>query len=147
MPAIAVNKTFSLIPHRVDLDSVFDGARASKDVKRHTFREIKTIQMPATTDWSGFALGSFDLTQIKSLQVGAFFFKEAAAWQFELRRNNAEGEVIAAGVLSSGAELKTYQRSTIAVTPTSGFSELYLQLKVENKTSGELSLQDISFEK
>lgn len=87
------------------------------------------------------------MTQIKSLQVGAFFFKEAADWQFELRRNDAQGDVIAAGVLSSTAELKTYQRNSIAVTPATGFSELYLQIKAEKKTSGELALQDISFEK
>ncbi|OZY84894.1 hypothetical protein CBP51_17175 [Cellvibrio mixtus] len=145
--SIAVIKTFSLVPHRVDMDAVFDESTASKDVKRNTFRGVKAIQMPATADWSGFALGTFDLTGIKSLQVGAFFFKEAATWQFELRRNNAEGEVIAAGVLSSTAELRTYQRSSIAVTPTAGFTELYLQIKAENKTSGEVALQDISFEK
>lgn len=147
MAAISVTKTFSLIPHRMSFDSLFDEARASKDVQRHTFRDVKAIQIPATTGWSGFALGSFDLTHIKSLQIGAFFFKEAASWQFELRRNNAQGEVLAAGVLASAAELKTYQRTSIALTPTSGFNELYLQLKVENKTSAELSLQDISFDK
>ncbi len=145
--AIAATKTFTLVPHRVDFDSVFNEARASKTIKRNTFREVKTIHMPAATDWTGFSLGRFDLTQIKGLQIGAFFFKEAADWQFELRRDNAQGEVIATGILSATEELKTYQRSRIALTPTNGFSELYIQIKTDEKATGELALQDISFEK
>ncbi len=144
---ISVSKTFSLVPHRVDFDGIFVESQASKDVKRSSFRGVKTIQMPANTDWSGFVLGTYDLTQIKSLQLGAFFFKEATDWQFELRRDNAQGEVIAQGVLAPVGELKTYERSRISLTPTSGFTKLYLQVKLAKKTSAELALQDISFEK
>lgn len=144
--AITTSKAFSLTPHRFNFDSVFNADTATKDIKRNTFREIKTVQMPTTQEWSGFALGNYDLTEVNAVQVGNLFFKEAVEWQFELRRNNAAGEVIASGVLTP-KELRAYQRTKISITPVTGFSELYLQVKMAAGASGELALQDISFEK
>lgn len=145
---ITTTQVFSLVPHRFNFDSVFDEKSASKGIKRNTFREVKTIHVAGAKDWSGFALGSFDLTEIKSLKIGALFFKETNNWQFELRRDNAEGEVVAAGILSA-TESRSYQRSEIMLNEnaTSGVSKLYLQVKPEGESAGELALQDISFEK
>jgi cytochrome c len=144
--AISASKTFSLTPHRFNFDSVFNADTATKDIKRNTFRDVKTVHIPTSPEWAGFALGNYDLTEVNAVQVGSLFFKDVIEWQFELRRNNAEGEVIASGVLTP-KELRSYQRTKISITPVSGFSELYLQVKMATGASGELALQDISFEK
>lgn len=144
--SITVEQSFALVPHRFSLDSIFDANTATRDVKRNTFRQINTVHMPTVADWSGFALGSFDLTEIHAVQLGTYFFKDEVSWQFELRRDNAAGEVLASGVLTPD-ELRAYQRTKIEVTPTAGFVDLYLQVKMEAGASGELALQDISFEK
>lgn len=146
MAPIALKKEFLLQPYRFDFNPVFNLQTASKDVVQDNYNKLDTIQMPASGKWAGFGLGSYDLTTITALKIGAFMDKELLNWQFELRRNNAEGEVVAAGNLSA-TELKTYQRSTIPVTVSAGVSELYLQVKTEKKSSAELRLQDISFEK
>lgn len=143
--SIQVSKTFSLVPHRMDFDSLFDEAQASKDVKRNTYQSIKTVYMSASTDWSGFVVGEFDLTGVKAVQIGAFFFKELRGWEFELRRDNAAGEVMAAGQLTPEA-LREYQRNLIPLKATTGFTRIYLQVRATGEPTGELALQDISFE-
>jgi len=147
MPPINSTKQFKLIPHRFDFDSVFNLATATKEVKQDTFREIKTIKLLASDEWSGFTIGRYDLTSVKSLTIGALFFKEPTKWLFEVRQNNAQGEVLAVGILVAPAELKTYGRSSIPLNKSDGFSDLYVQVKAEQQSSAELRLQDISFEK
>jgi cytochrome c len=146
MAPIQITKQFSLIPSRLDFDSVFDPLTASSEAKPDAFREIRMIKVGATDEWAGFAIGSYDLTSVKALKIGALLFKEPIRWQVEVRRDDAAGEVLAAGVLSA-ADLKTYARTAIPLNPTKGFAQLYVQVKAEQKSTAELRLQDISFEK
>jgi cytochrome c len=146
MPSIQTAREFKLIPHRLDFDSVFNPVAATKEVKQDTYNEIKTIKVPGGEDVSGFALGRYDLTSVKSVKIGALFFKETTKWVVEIRRDNAMGEVLGSGTISP-VGLKTYGRSSIALKETSGFTELYIKVKPEQKTTAELRLQDISFEK
>ncbi len=135
-----------LIPPRVDFDSVFSAASATKEAKQDTYNEVKTIKILGSEDVSGFAIGSYDLTSVRSVKIGALFFKEKARWSVEIRRDSAEGDVIGSGTLIPSG-LKTYDRSSIALKSTSGFAELYINVKPEQKTTAEARLQDISFEK
>jgi cytochrome c len=143
---IAVTEQIKLIPPRLDLDSVFNEASATKEAKQDTYNEIKTIKVLGSEETSGFGIGSYDLTSVKSVKIGALFFKERTRWSVEIRRDNAEGEVIGSGTLLPSG-LKTYDRSSIALKSTSGFAELYINVKPEQKTTAEVRLQDISFEK
>lgn len=144
--SVGVTKTFSLVPHRFPFERVFDEATATRDVKQGSFRDVKVIRVPTSTSWSGFMLGNFDLTEISSVRVGAVFFKQPVNWLFELRRDNAGGELIASGVLST-QELRAYQRISVPVQKTDGYSNIYMQVRMEEDSAGELALQDISFEK
>ncbi len=145
MAPIQVTEQFKLAPYRFDFNGIFNAAAATKGVKSDSFREIENVKIVASEDWSGFAIGRYDLSSVKSLKIGAFFFKEPITWAFELRRDNAQGELLASGKLSA-PELKTYTRNKITVNETKGFSNLYLQVKAEQTSTAELGLQDISFE-
>ncbi len=146
MPSLQTAKEFKLVPHRFDFDSVFNPVTASKGATADAFREIRMIKFIADGEWAGFAIGRYDLTSVQSLKIGALFFKESTNWLFEVRRDNTEGDLLASGVLSS-SELKTYIRKEFPLTASSGFGNLYLQVKAEQKSAAELRLQDISFEK
>ena len=81
------------------------------------------------------------------MKIGALFFKEATPWVIEVRRDNAEGELLAEGVISA-ATLKTYGRNSIPLKAKfAGFVNLYIKVRPEQKTTAEVRLQDISFEK
>jgi len=143
---IAVTEQVKLIPPRLDFDDVFAATSATKGAKQDTFHEIKTIKLIAGDGGDGFAIGRYDLTSVKSLKIGALFFKESTKWLVEIRSKNAEGKVLASGLISP-AELKAYGRTSIPLTETNGFHELYVQVTPEQKTTAEIGLQDISFEK
>ena len=142
---ISVIKQAKLIPPRLDFDGVFDPATATKMAKQDTYNEVKTIKLPGSEGTSGFGIGRYDLTSVNNLKIGALFFKEPTPWIIEIRRDNAEGEVLAEGLISPTI-LKTYGRNTIALKPTKGFVNLYVSAKPEQKTTAEVRLQDISFE-
>jgi len=147
LASIATTEQIKLIPPRLDFDSVFNAASATKEAKQDTYNEVKTIKILGSEDVSGFAIGSYDLTSVRSVKIGALFFKEKARWSVEIRRDNAEGEVIGSGTLLPSG-LKTYDRSNnIALKSTKGFIELYINVKPEQKTTADVRLQDISFEK
>ena len=95
---------------------------------------------------SGFAIGRYDLTSVKSLKIGALFFKERTRWVIEIRRGNAEGEVIGSGTIAP-LDLKVYDRTSIMLKSSRGFADLYIKIQPEQKTTAEFRLQDISFEK
>ncbi|MCE3252376.1 MAG: hypothetical protein K0Q67_1386, partial [Cellvibrio sp.] len=143
---ITATEQIRLIPPRLDFDSVFSAASATKEATQDTYNEVKTIKILGSEAVSGFGIGRYDLTSVKSVKVGALFFKETTKWLVEIRRDNAEGEVIGSGTISPSS-LKTYDRSSIALKSSSGFSELYISVKPEQKTTAEVRLQDISFEK
>ena len=144
---ITVTKQIKLIPSRLDFDSAFDPASATKDTKPDTYNEIKTIKVLGSEGVSGFGIGRYDLTSVTSLKIGALFFKEATPWVIEVRRDNAEGELLAEGVISA-ATLKTYGRNSIPLKAKfAGFVNLYIKVRPEQKTTAEVRLQDISFEK
>ncbi|MDF3013236.1 MAG: hypothetical protein K0Q78_1440, partial [Cellvibrio sp.] len=143
---ITATEQIRLIPPRLDFDSVFSAASATKEATQDTYNEVKTIKILGSEAVSGFGIGRYDLTSVKSVKVGALFFKETTKWLVEIRRDNAEGEVLGSGTISP-SRLKTYDRSSIALKSTSGFSELYISVKPEQKTTAEVRLQDISFEK
>ncbi len=144
-PSIEVSKQIKLIPARLDFYSLFIPASATKEAKRDTFYDVKSIVVPASEEVSGFAFGRYDLTRVKSVKIGALFFKESTNWLVEIRRDNAEGDVLATGTISP-AELKTYARYTIPLSATSGFADLYINIKPEQKSGAEVRLHDISFE-
>lgn len=143
---ITVTKQIKLIPPRLDFDSVFNAASATKEAKQDTYNEVKTIKVLGSEEVSGFGIGRYDLTSVKSVKIGALFFKETAKWSVEIRRDNADGEVLGSVTISPSG-LKSYDRSSITLKSSSGFAELYIKVKPEQKTTAEIRLQDISFEK
>lgn len=143
--SIEVSKQIKLIPARLDFYSVYVPTSATKEAKKDTFYNVKSIMVPASEEASGFAFGRYDLTAVKSVTIGALFFKEPTKWLFEIRRGNAEGDVLASGTISP-AKLKTYGRNSIPLKETSGFTELYINIKPEQKTAAEVRLHDISFD-
>jgi cytochrome c len=142
---IAVTKQVKLIPARVDFDSVFNATSATKEVKQDSFNDMKAIKVP-NQGVSGFGIGRYDLTSIKSVKIGTLFFKEKAKWLIEIRRDNADGEVLGSGTISPTV-LRAYDRSSITLKSSVGFSELYIKIQPEQKTAAEIRLLDISFEK
>lgn len=143
---IKVSKQFRLVPARMNFDSVFDAATATKGAKQDTYNEVKTINVLGSEGTSGFAIGRYDLTSVKSLKIGALFFKERTRWAIEIRRGNAEGEVIGSGTIAP-LDLKVYDRTSITLKSSRGFADLYIKIQPEQKTTAEVRLQDISFEK
>lgn len=143
---ITATEQITLIPPRLDFDSVFNAASATKAVKQDTYNEVKTIKLLGSEGVSGFGFGRYDLTSVTSVKIGALFFKERAKWLVEVRRDNAEGEVIGSGTISP-LDLKVYDRTSITLRSSRGFAELYIKIQPEQKTTAEVRLQDISFEK
>lgn len=146
MAPITATTQIKLIPPRLDFDGVFNPALATKEAKQDTYNEIKTIKLLGSEGVSGFGIGRYDLTSVKSVKIGALFFKEPTKWLVEIRRDNVEGELLGSGTISP-SELKTYERSDITLKNTNGFSSLYIKVQPEQKTAAEVRLQDISFEK
>lgn len=143
---ISVAKQITLIPPRLDFDSVFNAASATKAVKQDTYNEVKTIKALGSEGVSGFGFGRYDLTSVTSVKIGALFFKERTGWLVEIRRDSLDGEVIGSGTISP-LDLKAYDRSSITLKSSRGFADLYIKIQPEKKTTAEIRLQDISFEK
>ncbi|WP_062060477.1 ThuA domain-containing protein [Cellvibrio sp. OA-2007] len=143
---ISVAKKITLIPPRLDFDSVFNAASATKEVKQDTYNEVKTIKVLGSQGVSGFGFGRYDLTSVTSVKVGALFFKERTGWLVEIRRDSLDGEVIGSGTISP-LDLKAYDRTSITLKSSRGFADLYIKIQPEKKTTAEVRLQDISFEK
>ena len=143
---ISVAKQIKLTPPRVDFDSVFNAASATKAVKQDTYNEVKTIKALGSEGVSGFGFGRYDLTSVTSVKIGALFFKERTGWLVEIRRDSLDGEVIGSGTISP-LDLKVYDRTSITLKSSRGFADLYIKIQPEQKTTAEIRLQDISFEK
>jgi cytochrome c len=146
MVPIHTSKQVKFIPYRFDFDSAFKPATATKGVSQESFRDLKMIKLSAENGQGSFSIGRLDLTSVKSIKVGASFFKELTPWIFEIRKNGVDGEVVASGVLTP-TEMRTYQRTSINVSETNGFADLYVVAKTEQKSTADLRLLDISFEK
>lgn len=146
MSSISAQREFRLVPHRFSFESVFDENTASRTIKRSSFNEIKTIQLPAAPEWQGFYLGNFDLAHIKALRIGAVLYREPVDWLVEIRRGGAKGEIITRGLISANGS-GIYSRSVIGVTPEQGETQLYIQFRPSKNVETELALLDVSFEK
>lgn len=92
--------------------------------------------------WRTVRLGEFDLTQIKSVQIGHAVIRNDARWEVELRVGGADGQVIAHG---ETYEINKYSQLGLTLEPTTGKQALYIAARSVNQPVSDIHLRDISF--
>lgn len=145
-PAIKVQQAAELIPARFLLANIFNSVSASKLVEKDKLNNHVTIKVPATGNWLTFGLGAYDLTSINSIRLGSFVSKANTVWQFELRLGSDTGTVLASAD-SVAKVLDAYNRTSLKLSAQTGVQEVYLAVRSNEKSAGELHLYDISFHK
>lgn len=144
---IVTEKEFSLVPARLDFASAISPASIGKTIILDKFRDQDVIKVKAGDEGAGFNFGSYDLTGIKKLVVGAYFLREPGPWKIEIYHGDQGGELL--GSFTAVPEkLWEYSRVTIPLSKQVGdYAELYIRVKPEGKTSAELRLMDVEFVK
>lgn len=142
---IQVEKEFTLIPPRFDFASTISAESLGKLVIVDKFREQDVINLKAGDDWAGFNFGTYDLTSIDHLTLGAYFLREESAWIIEVYRDGPGGELLGSFTFTPKT-LWEYGRVEIPLTKrTNGFAALYIRAKPEGESAAEVRLMDIEF--
>ena len=142
---ITVNKTLRLIVPRFLLPDLFTKTTAPDDFKLGSYYQLNTLTTDAGSDtWRVAPLGEFDLRSVKSIQLGRWITKNPTKWAYELRIDQPDGRVVAAGVGTETA-IDTYGRDVLKLTESVGKHKLYLAVRAVDKANSELHLLDISF--
>lgn len=140
---INVKKSIVLKPARFYLNGTLDAKQASKFVENGRHNDRDTIKFPATGNWLAAPLGLYDLTDIKSVRLGAWVTEKSANWQFELRAGSATGTLLGSGEIPAG-NLDAYTRTDIKLQQQSGLQDIFLVVRSE-KSGSELHALDIAF--
>jgi cytochrome c len=145
VPGIVTEKEFSLIPPRLDFVSSIDPASISKTVIADKFRDNDVINLKPGDDWAGFNFGSYDLTDVSSLAIGAYFLREANAWKIEVYQGDDANELLGSFTVTP-EKLWAYTRINIPlIKKVNNYAELNIRVKPEGKSSAEIRLVDIEF--
>ncbi|WP_052417377.1 ThuA domain-containing protein [Cellvibrio mixtus] len=144
---INVEKEFKLIPARLELATAVSPASLGKGVSQDKYKENDVLKFTASENWAGFSLGHYDLTDISSLKLGAYFLQEIAPWKIEIYRANPTGELLGSATVKSDT-LWGYTRVSVPLSkPVNDITDIYIRVKVEGKSASELRLADVEFEK
>lgn len=136
---IAVTKTIRLNPARFGVRNLLKSDNEAFAADRFSLRAES-----GTGQWRLLPIGSYDLTSVKSLQLGHIISEVDARWDIEIRVGSADGEVVAKGV-AGGKE--AYQRLPLTVTQMQGHQLLYIAARATNQPASEIHLIDLSFHK
>lgn len=142
-----VQKEFKLVPARLAFVGAVDPASLGKDINQDKYRDLDMLKLTASENGAGFNLGSYDLTGIRALKLGAYFSREAAAWKIEVYRANAAGELLGS-IAVTPENLRDYTRISVPLLkPINDVTDIHIRVKAEGKSAAELRLLDIAFEK
>lgn len=141
---ISVKKTVTIVPARFYLYPIFDFTTADKVIEKARHNRRDTVKLPATGKSISVALGKYDLTSITALRVGAWSTLQGTAWQFELHVGSAAGTLLAKGENPSSVA-DAYSRTELKLQAQPGNQDLYLVIRSNGKSEGELHLLDVSF--
>ncbi|HTF86311.1 MAG TPA: c-type cytochrome, partial [Cellvibrio sp.] len=142
---ITVKENLRLIVPRFLLPDLFTKTTTPDDFKLGSYYQLNTLTTAADSDtWRVAPLGEFDLRSVKSIQLGRWITKNPARWAYELRIDQPDGRVVAAGVGTETA-IDTYGRDVLKLTENVGRHKLYLAVRAVDKANSELHLLDISF--
>jgi len=143
---ITVKKSVTVMPARFYLYPVFDFNNADKLIEKARHKTRDTIKLPATGAWINVPLGTYDLSSISALRVGAWATLQGTPWQFELREGSPTGVVIAHGE-NPASLADSYSRTELKLQAQTGYQNIYLLVRSSGKSDSELHLLDISFHK
>ncbi len=142
---IAIEKTFSLVPPRFDFASALDEASLDKTASLDKFRDRDVVNVKPGEDWAGFTIGHYDLSSVNKFVVGAFFLREPSPWKIEIYQS-ADMKVLLGSTTVMPEKLWVYSRAQIPLSKKlDDYADLYIRVKPEGKSSGELRLMDIEF--
>ncbi|RZL49294.1 MAG: carbohydrate-binding protein [Pedobacter sp.] len=110
------------------------------------FLNNEILKFPANGNWLTLHLGAYDLKQINQLRIGGWITKELTRWEFELRLGSDTGTVLATGELTAKG-LDAYNRAVLKLQAQDGTRDIYLAVRSAEKSTSELQLFDIAFDK
>ncbi|GGY69833.1 hypothetical protein GCM10011613_12740 [Cellvibrio zantedeschiae] len=143
---ITVKKAVDLKPARFYLYPVIDFSTADKLIDKARHKRLDTVKLPAAGKDIALAIGRYDLTGVKALKVGAWSVLKETVWQYELHAGSANGTLLAKGE-STSTEADAYSRTELKLQPQTDYQDLYLVVRSNGKSEGELHLLDVSFHK
>lgn len=146
-PAIQAHSEFVLVPARLDFAGVVNPTSFGKLVSIDKYKEQDVVNLKASDNWAGFTLGKYDLTGIRAFTIGAYFLRETSDWKIEIYEDNSSGKLL--GSLSvTPEELWDYSRVTVPLNKfVNDYAQLYIRVKPEGKTTAEVRLMDVEFER
>ncbi len=143
---ITVKKAIDLKPARFYVYPLVDFATADKLLDKARHKRLDTVKLPAAGKDTVVSLGLYDLTNISALKVGAWSVLQDTVWQYELHGGSATGPLLGKAERSS-TEADAYARTELKLQAQAGFQELYLVIRSNGKSDGELHLLDVAFNK
>lgn len=146
IPAISVNKQLSWKPANHELSNYLSDDDLSNSLERGRFNGIDLIKVEATGEPIGFSMGQVDLRQVKTIKLFGYSGSETTAWSFEIRENDANGKIVAAG--TSPAKSQTQIEVAAKLTQAyDDFVPLYISVKSAEKYSGYWFITFVEFGK
>lgn len=143
---ITVKNAIDLKPARFYIYPLVDFATADRLLDKARHKRLDTVKLPAAGKDVVVSLGRYDLTNINAVKVGAWSVLQDTLWQFELHTGSATGALLGKAERSS-TEADSYARSELKLQSQTGMQDLYLVIRSNGKSEGELHLLDISFNK
>lgn len=142
---IQTEKEFVLVPARLDFASTITPSSLGKSVSIDKYKEQDVVNLKASESWAGFSFGKYDLTGVSELILGAYFLREASAWNIEVYQGKPSGELLAS-LSVTPEKIWDYSRVNIPLSkPVNDYAELYIRVKAEGKTTAEVRLMDVEF--
>jgi cytochrome c len=143
---ITVKKSIDFKPARFNVYPIVDFAKADMLLDKGRHKRMETVKLPAAGKDIAISVGRVDLTGLNALKVGAWSVLKDTVWQYELRTGSATGAVVGKAERSS-TEDDVYARTELKLQAQAGVQDLYLVIRSNGKSDGELHLLDMSFHK
>src|SRR5690606_25089855 len=100
---------------------------------------------PPDHNWITIPLGVYDLTSIKHIDVGRMIGRNGAPWQYQLRLDSADGELLAEAD-NKDITKHVYDHDRLNLNAAmDGRHSLYLKVRYNGEASSELFLVDLVF--
>lgn len=142
---ISVEQSLTLLPARLLLRNLYQAEGSDDGIAPGTLGPFKTLRAESGNgDWHVAALGEYDLSDIKSVQIGYIVIKNESLWEIELRVGDAEGQVIAGG---EHKHMNSYYQMGLTLEPTAGRKPLFIAIRSANQPASDVHLVDISLHK
>lgn len=143
---ISVEETLTLLPARRLLSDLGNTEVMPQGVEPKKLQSFDSLSVsPPDHNWITVPLGVYDLTSVKHIDVGRMIGRNSAPWQYQLRLEGADGELLVEAD-SKDTTKHRYSHDRLSLnTAVDGRHALYLKVRYQGEASSELFLVDLVF--